>query len=149
MEAQHVEYRYNIKRSQVERNKIMAKTAAQVTEEEMLAYRATAQQREDQERQEQMLRIQRALSLAQEAAKLLRKDFKARQVILFGSLARRDFFHKRSDIDLVVTGVKSQDFWRAWSALDRLGSEFEIDLIDLETASPRLRSIIKQEGIEL
>lgn len=127
----------------------MAKTAAQVTDEEMAVYRTTAQRREEQERQEQIQRRQRALSLAQQAARLLRTDFQARQVILFGSLARGDFFHRRSDIDLVVAGVKSQDFWRAWSALDKLGGEFEIDLVDIETASPNLRLVLEQEGVEL
>ncbi|MBE7471025.1 MAG: nucleotidyltransferase domain-containing protein [Anaerolineae bacterium] len=127
----------------------MAKTAAQVTDEEMAVYRTTAQRREEQERQEQIQRRQRALSLAQQAARLLRTDFQAKQVILFGSLARGDFFHRRSDIDLVVTGVKSQDFWRAWSALDKLGGEFEIDLVDIETASPSLHLVLEQEGIEL
>lgn len=127
----------------------MAKTAAQITNEEMIVYRATARRREDQERQEQTQRRERALSLAREAAQVLRTDFQARQVILFGSLARGDFFHRRSDIDLVVAGVKSQDFWRAWSALDKLGDEFEIDLVDIETASPGLHLVLEQEGVEL
>lgn len=127
----------------------MIKTAAQVTDEEMAVYRATAQQRKEQEQEQQRQRIQHAWMLAQQAAKLLREDFGAKQVILFGSLARRDFFHRRSDIDLVVDGVKSQEFWRAWSALDWLGGEFEIDLIDIETTSPILRSAIEREGIEL
>lgn len=127
----------------------MAKTAAQVTDEEMAVYRTTAQQREEQERQEEIQRRQRALSLAQQAAKILQTDFQAGQVILFGSLARGDFFHRRSDIDLVVAGVKSQDFWRAWSALDKLGGEFEVDLVDIETVSPALRLILEQEGVEL
>ncbi len=127
----------------------MAKTAAQITDEEMVVYRTTSQRREEQERQEEIQRKQRALSLAEQAAKILRMDFQARQVILFGSLARGEFFHRRSDIDLVVAGVKSQDFWRAWGALDKLGGEFEIDLVDIETASPALRLVLEQEGVEL
>jgi len=127
----------------------VAKTAAQVTDKEMAVYRATARQREEQERREQAQRARRARTLAQQAAALLKERFDARRVVLFGSLARRDFFHRRSDVDLAVEGIKSQDFWRAWSALDTLGCEFEIDLVDVETASPSLRQQIEREGVEL
>ncbi|MFB0533355.1 MAG: nucleotidyltransferase family protein [Anaerolineae bacterium] len=127
----------------------MVKTAAQVTDKEMAVYRATARQREEQERQAQAQRAQRAWMLVQQAAALLKERFDARRVVLFGSLARSDFFHRRSDVDLAVEGIRSQDFWRAWSALDTLGCEFEIDLVDVETASPSLRLEIEREGVEL
>ena len=127
----------------------MAKTAIQITDEEMAVYRATARQREAQERQALLLRAQRARTLAQQAAQLLKEQFGVRQVILFGSLARGDFFHQRSDIDLAVDGLKSHDFWRAWSAVDKLGREFEIDLVDFTMASSKLRLRIEQEGVEL
>jgi predicted nucleotidyltransferase len=127
----------------------MAKTAAQVTEKEMTLYRTTARQRQEQERQAQAQRAQRAWILARQAATLLKKQFSARRVFLFGSLARRDLFHQRSDIDLAVEGIASQDFWRAWSTLDALGYDFEINLVDVETASSALRREIEREGIEL
>ena len=101
----------------------MAKTAIQVTDEEMVVYRATARRREERERRDLTHRAQRAQALARQAAALLRDQFGARRVILFGSLARGDSFHQRSDVDLVVEGIASQDFWRAWSALDTLVSE--------------------------
>ena len=127
----------------------MTKTAIQVTEQEMAVYRATARQRAEQKRQEQTRRAQQAWMLAQRAAALLKNQFGARRVLLFGSLARHDFFHQRSDIDLAVEGIKSRDFWRAWSTLDILGCEFEIDLVDVETASPSLRLEIERAGVEL
>ncbi|TEU18195.1 MAG: nucleotidyltransferase domain-containing protein [Anaerolineales bacterium] len=127
----------------------MVKTAAQVTDKEMAVYRATARQREEQERQTQAQRARRAWTLAQQAAALLKDGFDARRVVLFGSLARRDFFHRRSDVDLAAEGIKSQDFWRAWSVLDTLGCEFKINLVDVETASPSLRLEIEREGVEL
>lgn len=127
----------------------MAKTALQITDEDMTIYRATARKRAEQERQEQLQRTERARILAQQAAKLLKEKFGAKLVVLFGSLAQRDFIHQRSDIDLAVEGIKSQDFWQAWAALDTLGAEFEIDLVDVETISPKLRRAIEQEGVEL
>jgi predicted nucleotidyltransferase len=127
----------------------MTKTAVQVTDKEMAVYRATARQREEQQRQAQAQRARRAWTLAQRAAALLKERFDAKRALLFGSLARRDFFHQRSDVDLAVEGIRSQDFWRAWSALDTLGCEFEIDLVNVETASPSLRLEIEREGVEL
>jgi predicted nucleotidyltransferase len=125
----------------------MARTASQVTDEEMAVYRATARQRAEQARQEREQCAQRARIVAHQAAALLKEQFGAQKVVLYGSLARQDFFHQRSDIDLAVQGIRNQDFWRAWAALDILGSEFEIDLVDVEAASPALRLQIEQ-GIE-
>jgi predicted nucleotidyltransferase len=127
----------------------MVKTATHVTENDMALYRATARRREAQERGQQAQRLERAWSVAQQSAKMLKERFGAKRVILFGSLTQTDFFHPRSDIDLAITGVSGRFFWRAWSTLDTLGSEFEIDLIDIETASETLRLEIEQKGIEL
>ena len=128
---------------------VSPKTAIQVTDEEMAIYRATARHREEQERQEQERRAREAWEVAQRAAVLLKSRFDVQRVILFGSLARRDRFHQRSDIDLAVEGIEGRDFWRAWSALDTLGREWEIDLVDVETAPLSLRSEIEREGVEL
>jgi len=127
----------------------MTKTASQLTAKDMARYRATAQRRAKQERREQLRRTDRARVVADEAAKFLKEKFGAKRVILFGSLAHGDHFHRRSDIDLAVEGVSPQDFWRAWAALDTLGREFELDLVDVETASPALRQQIEQEGVQL
>ena len=127
----------------------MVKTADQITAEELAVYQATARQRETRQRREQADRMSRARILARRAARLLKEEFEARQVILFGSLARQGFFHSRSDIDLAVAGVRSQDFWRAWSVLDTLDPEFEIDLVALESASPALRQELDRNGMEL
>jgi predicted nucleotidyltransferase len=132
-----------------EKRPVSPKTAIQVTDEEMAIYRATAQHQEEQERHEQERRAREAREVAQRAAVLLKSRFDVQRVILFGSLARRDLFHQRSDIDLAVEGIKGRDFWRAWSALDTLGLEWEIDLVDVETASLSLRSTIEREGVEL
>jgi predicted nucleotidyltransferase len=127
----------------------MTKTAIQITDSDMAIYRATARRREEQKRQEHLQRGQRAQVVAQQATRLLKEQFEARRVILFGSLARRDYFHPRSDIDLAVEGIRPQDFWRAWGTLDTLGTEFEIDLIDLDSTSATLRLEIEREGVEL
>jgi predicted nucleotidyltransferase len=125
------------------------KTASQITAADMARYRATARKRAAQEQQAQLQRADQARAVAREAATLLKEKFGAGRVILFGSLARGDRFHRRSDIDLAVEGVRPQNFWRAWAALDTLGHRFEVDLVDVESASPALRQQIEREGIEL
>lgn len=127
----------------------MAKTALEITKEDMAVYRATAQRQQEVERQALRRRARRARQLAEQAAQILKKQFGARRVILFGSLASGDFFHQRSDIDLAVQGLKAQDFWRAWAALDQLGAEFEIDLVDIETTPAHLREHIDRQGVEI
>jgi predicted nucleotidyltransferase len=127
----------------------MAKTALSITDEELTRYRAALQQRKAQERRELQQRLKQARHVAGLAADRLKAMFGAQQVILYGSVARGQSFQLRSDIDLAVAGIRESDFWRAWSSLDSLAGEFEIDLVPLETASPRLRQILEQEGIEL
>jgi predicted nucleotidyltransferase len=70
-------------------------------------------------------------------------------VVAFGSLAHGAWFHDRSDIDLAVEGLAPGVVWRAWSAVERLFPGFEVDLIELETATDRLRQRIQEQGREL
>ena len=70
-------------------------------------------------------------------------------MIVFGSLAHGAWFHPHSDLDLAVEGLKPGMIWRAWSAVEKAVSEFEIDLIELETASDRLGQRIREQGKEL
>ena len=127
----------------------MTKTASHITKEAMAVYRATARRQAQQEEEALSQRLELARETAQKAADLLREQFSAKNVTLFGSVARGQGFHQRSDIDLAVDGIAHQDFWRAWSALDRIGTDFEFDLVDVETASMDLIDQIRQEGIEL
>ena len=127
----------------------MTKTALHLTDEDLTRYRATARRREARERQEMQHRLEQARTVARQAADRLKNEFEASRVILFGSLARGQFFHRCSDIDLAVEGIDDKLFWRAWSALDAITSEFEIELVSVEAASPRLRQELKREGNEL
>jgi len=127
----------------------MVKTALDITEEDMAIYRATAQRQAEQERHALRQRVQQAREIARKAAALLKEQFGAKRALLFGSIAREGTTHHRSDIDLAVAGIPAQDFWPAWAALDELGHAFEIELIDLETAPPRLQLETEREGIPL
>jgi uncharacterized protein len=89
-------------------------------------------------------RRKRAMSAARKAAKLLKSEFGASEVILFGSLARRVGFHRWSDIDLAVRGAA--DYLKAMDTVLYLVPEFKIDLVELETCPPAMRRGIEEEG---
>src|SRR3990172_10421579 len=65
-------------------------------------------------------RRRRAMLAARKAAKLLKTEFGAKEVILFGSLARRGSFMLYSDIDLAVRGIAPERFFAASAAIERV-----------------------------
>jgi len=48
-----------------------------------------------------------------------------------------------------MTAIPPNLFRRAWCALDRLGSQFEIDVVAGEAINDRLRQEVEREGVEL
>lgn len=122
---------------------------AAIAPETLARYRRTAQAREVARQQETQNHRQAAWSVARQAARVLKEAFGATRVIAFGSLAHGAWFGPRSDIDLAVEGVPADAFWRAWGALDRLNSAFEIDLVAIESAPERLRDEIFGQGVVL
>lgn len=119
----------------------------EVTPEQMASYREGARRRRLREQQELARRRERALALARQAAAVLREDFRAERVVLFGSLARGGVFDTHSDVDLAVWGLDNRKYLRALACLLDLDPTIEIDLVMAEDASPALLAIIEQEGI--
>jgi predicted nucleotidyltransferase len=79
----------------------------------------------------------------------LREEFKARHVVLFGSLASETGFTEWSDIDLAAWGIPPERFYAAVATVTGLSSTIKVDLIDPETCRPGLKAIIEREGITL
>ncbi len=112
----------------------------------MAAYRATARGREEERRRGLAARRARALEVARAAAALLREQFGARRVVLFGSATRDDTFWERSDIDLAVWGIPREDYFAAVARLQELSSEFSVDLVEGDHCKPALRDAIARDG---
>lgn len=96
----------------------------------------------------------RSLRLAQQAradtrlvAAMLRRDFGATRVLLFGSLARGRFLPD-SDIDLAVAGLPAAAFFPALAQASKL-SEFPIDLKPLEDLETYFRDRVLATGEEI
>lgn len=94
-------------------------------------------------------RHKRAMRIARQAAALLRNEFDAQNVVVFGSLAIPGNFTLWSDIDLAVFGVPDDRFYAAVAAITGLSAEFKVDLVDAETCKTSLRDAIDRDGIAL
>ena len=129
-------------------NLIMALTALNLSSEELKKYhpREAFLRRRFETRLEVAKRRRRALAAVHRAAHLLKTEFGASEVILFGSLARRGSFTLFSDIDLAARGIPPARYLAAMDAVLRLSAEFKIDLAELETCPPALLKNIEKDG---
>jgi uncharacterized protein len=90
----------------------------------------------------------RARQVAEHLAAVLRERFRARRVLLVGSLARGTF-REGSDIDLAVEGLAPAHLFRAGAVLEREAAGFEVDLVPLEDADPEYRAEAEATGLVL
>lgn len=75
------------------------------------------------------------------------KEYGAKRVLLFGSVARGEH-HSLSDIDLACEGIAPDKFFKALGRLlSTLGRS--VDLIDLKEVKETLRNRIAREGVLL
>ncbi len=128
----------------------MDKTAPDTTTSMDLAiYLRTARVRARERHKQLEARRRRAIEIATSAATILKQDYQARHVVLFGSAIHPRRFHSRSDIDLAVWGLDGRAYYRAVARLLSLDPSFEVDLVQMEYARPLLRQTILQEGVPL
>ena len=125
--------------------RFMGRTVDQLTPQERRAYQQDLWRALQEQEQQNLRRQRRAAAVAAQAARWLRREYGARQVFLFGSLARGTF-GPGSDIDLAVEGISDGDLLRAQGRLLGEFPEFPIDLVDLASTSPSLREAVEREG---
>ena len=121
----------------------------EIPPEKMAAYKRTARLRQAQRQREMAERRERAWQVARQAARLLKEEYSAAQVFVFGSLAHGAWFHPRSDIDLAAAGIPDELFFKAWNAVDYLDDSIEIDQVPLESAKEWVHQEVRERGIEL
>ena len=113
--------------------------------EQMAAYRLTATQREKARLQNLQGRRSHGITIAQQAAQLL-KQWGATRVMLFGSILT-EYFHETSDQDIAVQDLPEQLYFRAVAQLQDISS-FTIDLVEINYAALHIQEAIAQ-GREL
>ena len=112
----------------------------------MQRYILTAQTRKQQRLANLGQRRALGCQVARAAAQLLKAEFGASRVVVFGSLLN-DRFHEGSDIDLAVWELPEKTYFKAVSRLLSL-SDFAVDLVEIQYARPELLSAIAQ-GLSL
>lgn len=114
----------------------MSTTAAQA--------RQTLLLRQESRQRQVDLQVQEVRRRLPMVAAMLRRDFGAQEVILFGSLAW-GHPHEDSDVDLAVAGVPVQAMFSAAAAAEAL-LDRTVDLVDLTTANKTLAARIAARG---
>jgi predicted nucleotidyltransferase len=90
-----------------------------------------------------------AWKVANKASVILKNEFNANRVVLFGSVIDPTCFDSNSDIDLAVAGIPDERFYAAVAAIMDQIIEFKVDIIDLNDCKDYLRKEIEKVGIEL
>ena len=120
-----------------------------MTINELTEYRATALRRMEYEQQELARREKSAWEVAGRAAALLKEQFGARRVVVYGSLVHKGCFTLWSDIDIAVWGISPSDTFRAMSAVMGIGKQIEVNMVDVNACRPSLLLVIERDGVEL
>ena len=127
----------------------MAKTALSLTPKEVESYRRAALLAKPKRRDNLKARRLRSWRIARKAAKILKTEFGAEKVVVFGSLVHPVLFHDRSDVDLAVWGLKGREYYRAVSVLLDIEPTVSIDLIAFEDARRPVQDTILKDGRKL
>ncbi len=117
--------------------------------EQMKQYQRTARARWQAEQKFCKARCEKAWELARQAAALLKKEYGAQRVVIFGSLVHPDRFTRWSDVDLAAWGLTSNTWLKAIVAVHTLSDEIELDLVDVCCCPPELLAAIEREGVRL
>lgn len=90
-------------------------------------------------------RKQQALQIAEQCTQILKQEYNAEEVILFGSLRGDSPWHWDSDLDLAVKGISDDVFWNARSKIEKIMPDWlKFDLVTLEQVPLQVRNRILQ-----
>lgn len=90
----------------------------------------------------------RAVRDARAIADYLKEEFGARVIGIGSAFAEDRPSRQTSDIDLVVDGLPPEHFWRATARAAAM-TDFPLDVIPLESATPAMHDLVRGEGVEL
>jgi predicted nucleotidyltransferase len=127
----------------------MVLRAQDLSSSKLEEYRKTAIRRQKVRISKAKTRREKGWKLARKAAELLRTQFQAKRVAVFGSLLHEARFTRWSDIDIAVWGIPADQTFRAIGAVMDLDSSFELNLVDVNTCSSSLLRAIEQEAVDV
>lgn len=115
----------------------------------MSLYRKSAQKRAAKKAYELRTRHQWVLSIANQAAEILKNEFQAQKVVVFGSMIAWQNTHINSDLDLAVWGMPEEALYAAVGKLLTLDRRLKIDVVMAEAVSPSFLDEIERAHLEL
>jgi len=124
-----------------------AQTESLPNAEQMQHYVAIWQRRMAAQQAEAMRLATQARLEAEQIAIMLRDQFSATRILLFGSLVRGGFA-PGSDIDLAVAGIPKAEFFAALAAANAQAHTW-VDLKPLEDLHPHFRQRVLETGVDL
>ncbi len=113
----------------------------------MQEYRAGAAERAAEAARLLQARHARAWAVARRGAEMLKQDYGAEKVVVFGSLLQPKLFHVRSDVDLAAWGLDGRRYYRAVADLQLIDTEVSVDLVRMEDALPGIRATVERDGV--
>jgi uncharacterized protein len=90
-----------------------------------------------------------AWQLIPELARMLREEFGATKIKVFGSAVNVDYFSEESDIDIAAWDIPIAQYLSAVLAVNEFHDNFTVDLLDPNLCRMVLRQKIEKEGIEV
>jgi predicted nucleotidyltransferase len=127
----------------------MATPVVDLSPEQIALYRNTAAQRQKLRVTKIKPRREKAWKLARKAAKILREQYHATRVAVFGSLLHEARFTEWSDVDIAAWGIAPDQTFRAIGTVMDLDSSFAMNLADVNTCTSSLREAIEAEAVDL
>lgn len=100
----------------------------------------------EREKKKKTLR-QNAIAEARRLASILRKRFKFESIYIYGSILS-DNFRLHSDIDMVIKGLPSNDFFKVYAMLIK-ESDYKIDLKPFEDLSVEFKEKVSTGGMKV
>jgi uncharacterized protein len=119
------------------------------TPDPLKQYVAHFRQQHTRDRLRLQHRYQQGWEQARIAADLLKTQYGAQQVFLFGSLLSSEAVHANSDIDLAIWGLPLERYSEAVGTLLLTIKGFSVDVVRLEMAQSSLKQSILRTGVEL
>ncbi|MFZ5923544.1 MAG: nucleotidyltransferase family protein [Chloroflexota bacterium] len=117
--------------------------------EKLSEYRQVALRRQKARIVKAKSRREKGWELARKAAKLLREEYRAGRIVVFGSLLHESRFTEWSDVDIAAWGIPSELTFKAIGAVMDLDPSIEVNLVDVNTCPESLLKNIQTDGIDL
>lgn len=91
-----------------------------------------------------------ALFRAEKIAQYLKKTYGISNVILYGSLARNQWFDMHSDIDLFIEGLfEERSYFKILNEVEEIARPYKVSIVTDKEAADSLKNTILKEGREL